>query len=239
MYRIQKAQHIGRNHVLDGSNCQDALVVGEKDGAVYGVICDGASLISPDWPTKPHSEVGATLGAAFLAERLRNDDPDMDRESLALNLESSLDWWFEKQLDVMYFVDETLMTRYLLEHFLFTVVGFRLVGATAVVFWQGDGTIVVNDEIIHLNVGSQPDYPAYWHMPGALPNGYVPQNFEYRIFQGVTRLMIGSDSWKNEPELLNEIWTCDLPLQRQINVWNEMDHHFSDDVSVITVEVTQ
>lgn len=241
-YRVRSAKHIGREHLLNFTNCQDAVAAGETNRAVWGVVCDGASLVAKDYPVKPRSEYGAELGMTTLAEILddccAHDDTNGEVVGLA-------DWYLRTALEIQLdFACRICLNPlpFILEHFLFTVVGFRLIGDEAVVFWQGDGTILVNDEVIFLEGNNnQPDYYVYQFIPDLLPKGYQPKKLQYRVFTGVQRLMIGSDAWNRERDLLDHIWNLDPDdlesLQRELNVWSEMDHRFGDDVSAITVEV--
>lgn len=225
--RVQTAQHIGRTHLLDGRNRQDALRVVEGDSYVIGVICDGCS-------EGQYSEVGANLGAEifskFFAAMARWRVP------VLLNLESMVESRLKAIVDINVYSEDVV--DFVHDYLLFTVIGFIWTPAETVVFWQGDGTLWVNDEVQHLNVGNTPFYPAYRLIRDALPAGMDMPDFTIGRYTDVKRIAIGSDAWKDEPELADKVWDC-FHLQRQINIWSDRQHRFKDDVSLIALEVTE
>lgn len=61
--RARAGRVIGRDHILRAANCQDAFALIERPEVLVGVVCDGCG-------EGAHSEVGATLGAAFISAQI-------------------------------------------------------------------------------------------------------------------------------------------------------------------------
>ncbi len=59
---VHTGQVIGRDHLLMGKNCQDALVVVTNPGIIVGVISDGCG-------EGRYSEIGARLGCQLVASQ--------------------------------------------------------------------------------------------------------------------------------------------------------------------------
>lgn len=230
--KLQSAQHIGRQHILNGTNMQDALSVAHGSDYVAGVICDGCS-------EGKHSEVGAGLASAYIARWLAHY-ADMyaltkDRINAAYDVGSFVHFLLEKQKSLFQFNDDHEWVQYVKDHLLFTVIGFVHTVECTTIFYCGDGTLVIDDKVKHLNVGDTPLYPAYNLIPHALttPIRHIP--FIVERYYSVQRLAIGSDAWKDEPDLLLPMFG-QKHLQREINRLSDRQHRFQDDVSIITVE---
>lgn len=239
---VRKATHIGRGHFKGFTNRQDALSLfnSEVGGArlVVGIICDGCSEGSS-------SEVGATLAAQLLARATVKQFSQGVPSHIIPNLLYSellgsmhnllLDYSFSSYSDRVNFIKN---------HLLFTVVGFILTDDELVVFYTGDGSVIVNDEVSFIDADDKPIYPAYHLVDRNVLDTNVtslPESFEVFRYstQEVDRFAIGSDAWHRELDLIDQIWGFSNPngLQRRLNVWSEKDHRFYDDVSIITVEI--
>lgn len=230
MYKLTSAQHVGRSHLLLARNYQDALAVVDTPDCQIGVICDGCS-------EGAHSEAGATLGAALIASRLawhRSSFPTIDKtlDFVALRL---LDHW--KDLLASYCFSPRQHVQFIQDHLLFTVVGFIATPQRVTVFHAGDGVYVVNEQVTLLDEMNAPHYLAYHLIPHAVERELPPFGFSIESWTTaeVERLMIGSDAWVDEPDLLPGVWQ-QPHLQRCLNVWSDKEHRFFDDVSVITLE---
>lgn len=144
---------IGRDHRRLYGNYQDSHLIVQEPEFTLCVVTDGCG-------SSPHSEVGAQLGAHFLAEAIlqrirRGDDP---RNEWGEILNSTL----EHIWDV---IKAMHGNKYLLttDYFLFTIVGVLLYGGEATFFALGDGVIIVNGEQIILGPfpDNQPPYAGY------------------------------------------------------------------------------
>ena len=242
---LNKAVRLGRNHGIVSKNCQDAIGVfdGEQNGnrLLYGIICDGCS-------EGASSEVGANLAKNFLVREIFDqlvkgtslyDLPEILYWNLIANLRSVVDnIRFRTPADRIDFIKNNL---------LFTVVGFVVTPKETLIFITGDGLYIANDLIVHVDANDEALYPGY-HLVDrsallAPPTTVLPTNFDYEVYQTplLFRIAIGSDAWKQEQELLYQIWGLGRKdkseLQRKINRWSDKEHRFKDDVSLITVEM--
>lgn len=231
--RVQSAQAVGRNHRVLGKNMQDALGLVNEGYFVAGVICDGCS-------ENKHSEVGAALAASYLTGVIEDYRTCrwMTPAVIASRLEDRLMDYLASLLRPLWMMTDAQKALYVQDHLLFTVVGFIWTPGETAVFYAGDGTLMVDGETTHLNVGDTPLYPSYRLIPQAIPPGTVVPPFTIHTYGAVKRLMIGSDAWKKETEKLPLIWNTDH-LQRLINRLSDREHRFSDDVSVITLQATE
>lgn len=229
---FQGAQHVGRGHLLSGRNLQDAMCSFRVGDFVAGVICDGCS-------DGAHSEVGAALGAQYLTALI--DDYRNCTWLTPIKIAAKLERRLTQYLQTLLVPYQEIMTEqelahYVENHLLFTVVGFIWTPEESVFFYCGDGTILINDEVHHLNVGNKPLYPAYRLIPYAVPKTLVVPPMEIMARSHVTRLGIGSDAFKDERDLIREMWRQEN-LQRTINLLSEQSHAFYDDVSIMTLEM--
>ena len=241
-YKIRKATHVGRDHIVNLTNCQDAIAVFEgnlqSQQVVAGIVCDGCS-------SGKHSETGANLGSAYIIREITR----LGRLGVPTKLIPSLIYpnllgFLRGVLSAYNFTNASDLAGFINNHLLFTVVGFIITEKDAVCFIAGDGTIVINNDVSLVDSNNQPKYPAY-HLvdrkavgaAGSLPEDFDTILLDRRLLK---RLAIGSDAWHREVELLGQSWEFNHPsgLQRRINQWSKTEHRFSDDVSLITVELT-
>src|SRR3989338_6242050 len=140
---IHQATHIGRDHLLEFKNRQDAHLTfegnlsGKKVG--IGIVTDGCSEGN-------NSETGATLGANFLIREIKVlIEQGVPLKVLPNVLYSRLldflrllvgNYVFDNPSDRVNFIKNTL---------LFTVVGFIVTDEASLIFYAGDGTIVIDD----------------------------------------------------------------------------------------------
>ncbi len=235
LYQIRSALHIGRSHINYGKNCQDALDIRHGQDYAIGIVCDGCS-------EGKHSEVGSNLASRFLsieAEKLVSSGiaasivPGILYHSLLKFLRLILD---------SYSLTEVEKVEFIKDHLLFTVMGAIITPHKAVIFTQGDGLVIVNDDQKIIDQDNSPYYFSYHLLDprylsdkrSALPSTFQIDAIEAKVFQ---RCAIGSDAWAQELNLLSAIWGYESAagLQRRINVWAR-EKHFEDDVSLITIE---
>lgn len=236
--RVQKAQHAGRDHIIDHKNMQDALRVFHTDDFLAGIICDGSS--NGNLP-ETHSEVGAQAAAEFMIGAIRewSSYGHLTPKVIATKLDKELQRYLQALVAPFWWLDEAGLADYVKRHLQFTILGFIWTPKEFVVFYVGDGTLWINDEVHHLNEGNLPAYPAYRLVPYAIPNYYEPKMSIIPISRdgGVKRFAIGSDAFKDEKTRTGEIWNIERgTLQMRINIMSNIDHSFGDDVSIITVE---
>ncbi|GHO47923.1 protein phosphatase 2C domain-containing protein [Ktedonospora formicarum] len=233
-FRICAGSITGRDHLLDGRNCQDALhyLEFEVEGAPYvvGVVADGCG-------EGLYSEVGARLVAPFVCQSIRNSlRNNVPLEDLPNLLLVQVKRFLYLLLDGYDFSDEGERDIFIHNHLLFTLVGFVITPQETLTFLAGDGLIQVND-VSHCIREEAPAYLTYMLVK---PDGQVGDLPGFTLYSLPTaeleRLMIGSDAWLDEPELRAEVWRGRTPvaMQRLMNRWSDAQH-FRDDASLITV----
>lgn len=230
----------GRNHLLDGRNCQDTLcqLRFELDGQQYlvGVIADGCG-------EGKHAEVGAQLATQFVPYAIRHlMQLGTTLEELPALLFEEVLHFLTSLIDGYYFADIAERVQFVHEHLLFTLIGFVITPQQTLVLAAGDGLVIINDEIYLREQQNMPTYIGYhlidqrYLQPNATP---LPAAFDLYSAPSsqLKRLAIGSDAWLVEQELLEQIWGMKTParLQLQMNKWSDT-RHFKDDASLIVVE---
>lgn len=229
MLRVHCGQIIGIEHRLRQTNCQDSHALIQHDQTTIAIICDGCSEGS-------HSEVGARLGAAYLAPTAAR----LLAEGVALaalpgQLHGAALRFLE---DLTALMQPAHRAEFIRQHLLFTVVGAIVQADEAIVFYAGDGLIVLDDQTCLIDQGNQPSYLAYHLIPDALEVGFrLALGFEVlRPGAGWRQIAIGSDGFT--PELLPLVWGLTHPrgLQRKLNFWGNEERRFRDDATLITLE---
>lgn len=244
--RVRKAQIIGRQHVIEGLNMQDVLHLGviEETGlqAIYGILCDGCSH---DVDQKPvHSEVGARLGADFLNDEIQLLlTAGFPLKLIPVVLHDRLVKYLQKQVGLIPKQDPASQIRFIADKLMFTVVGFIYTESETLIFNQGDGVVIVNDEVTLIDQKDQPAFIGYSAIKREwLPKqvSALPTGFDSRIIlsDSIQKMAIASDGLGKEPGFFAELWGHKNPagLQRRVNVWSLNDHKFKDDLSIITLE---
>lgn len=247
--RVRHAQIIGRMHLFEGVNMQDAMYLDLIDNngqpIVYGVICDGCSQDAEGHFL--HSEVGANLGVEFLSGEMRRLLMlGFSLQKIPPILHRSAINFLQKQVAAMPFGrDPKQRIRFIVDKLLFTVIGFIYTQEQTLIFYQGDGVFVVNDDVTILDQNDRPTYLGYsaidriW-LPAEVSK--LPEHFETVVIPGesLVRFAIASDSLGKEknPDFFGELWGHKMPigLQRRVNVWSLNEHKFQDDLSIITLE---
>lgn len=215
------ASCIGREHARVGRNNQDGLAVLPD----VVVVTDGCS-------SQPQSEVGAQLGARFLATWLAHHGRvDLDTPRLAT--EALTAWIADAARALGGELEPTLDT-----YFLFTFLAAVRSGARALVFGLGDGAFVVDAEVVRLDAGPEnaPPYCAY--RLGATGSRPEPQLHFYGEARSLAVCTDGLDPLvRREPRALARLVAepalarNPLSLQRRLNVLAEAER-FSDDATL-------
>jgi hypothetical protein len=158
----------GREHLRLGRNNQDGAAVLEKDGFAVAVVTDGCG-------SGPSSEVGARLGARFLARRILTE---ARRNGLTSELPTRV---CEALVSFLFTVARGLdvegegLSDDVAQQLLFTFQCAVMDGERALVFGVGDGVVAVDGAVTTLDAGpdNAPSYLAYRLVPqSALPNDF-------------------------------------------------------------------
>lgn len=144
---------IGRDHRLVGRNNQDAWTILQDDELTIGVVADGCG-------SGAFSEVGSRLGIRIFAETIR--DSYFDGSTREVNW-PRVQQHTLSQFDMLARSMGDSYRKVIEEHFLFTLIGFVIDARQAIFFALGDGTIIINDEVIELGPfpGNAPPYLGY------------------------------------------------------------------------------
>jgi hypothetical protein len=239
---MNSASIIGVNHIWDRSNRQDFVITAEKNGYLYGVVCDGCGSGS-------NSEFGACLIGNALLHRLMTyggiylEEGKMSLicTSIQANLKSTLEAIMFHVLAVesnsatkVKFIENQLLST-----FLFFIAdngnGKVIVGSC------GDGIIITDNDIRVIDQSDMPHYIAY---------DLVPKDrlmIQAHDLTGVTasllevkKVVIATDGV--QPLLNSDTWqqvlygTTGRQLQRKFNVLQTKDKLFDDDASCIVLE---
>jgi hypothetical protein len=175
-YSAADASIIGTTHRRMKYNNQDASYFICDDNIIVGIVCDGCGSAA-------HSEVGAQLGARFIAAKcieLFRDSP-FDVERLAKQIETYL-----KGLASICSVGKT--REFILDYLLFTLIGFVVKQDLTHIFWAGDGVVMVNDELTIIDRNNRPEYFAKTLLGEEI-------EIEHHIYDThtINHLMIGTD----------------------------------------------
>ncbi len=231
--RLRSAQIIGRSHLLSGRNSQDALKTGSLEvrgqKVFYGVICDGCS-------EGESNEVGAKLASAFLGRQIEI----LLKQRIPLGkippvLHKRMFGFLKGLLGKISFDAPASRAVFIENNLLFTILGFIFTEDETIVFAQGDGVLVVNDEVTIRDENDRPNYIGYDLLKTS------PTSFDVYRFPGalVARIAIASDALEEETDFVSELWgnTHAVGLQRKVNILSRQEHRFRDDLSVIALEV--
>ncbi|MCB9423398.1 MAG: protein phosphatase 2C domain-containing protein [Ardenticatenaceae bacterium] len=245
---ISHAMINGRSHRLMQQNSHDFAISGSpRPGTAYGLVLDGCGSKYNRQPS--NNEVGAKLlgqfAAAWLNKQLAVSHEQLAMDDLLVGLFDGCLGFIGQAVDSVPFTDEDARAAFVMTHWLATLVGFVVVGETAVLFWQGDGYLCVNGDVTTLDSGNRPDYLAYRllrtgeEVKGRTGEKITPSPFQpfTPSFVTVNRanthwLAVATDGW--QPELLAQLAEprSSLHLQRWLNVQARQSGNFEDDGAI-------
>lgn len=212
---------IGRDHARVGRNNQDGVAVLPD----VVVVTDGCS-------SQPQSEVGAQLGARFLATWLAHHGR-VDTETPARATEALTAFIGEAARSLGGDLAATLE-----RYFLFTFLAAVRDGERALVFGLGDGAVVVDADVVRLDAGPEnaPPYCAYrLSASGSRPEAQL------HFFGEARSVAVATDGLdplvRRDPRALAQLVQDvalarnPLSLQRRLNVLAEAER-FADDATL-------
>lgn len=167
---------MGRLHRDLGANSQDHFEIVRSDHAVVGVVTDGCG-------SRPHSEVGAYIGARALANMLCRRLSEGKVSDPLTELPEILE---QARIDLLFTlggIAEKLGPnpfREATDAFLFTIVGMAFTESYVAVFSLGDGFVFVNGERLDLGMeDNKPPYLGYGLIPERVT--MAPELFRFRV----------------------------------------------------------
>jgi hypothetical protein len=230
---IQTASSLGRHHRTHEINCQDAWAVQNgtrPNGKRYVVAC-----VSDGCGSGSHSEIGAHLLVNVLCSQAAKR---LEHGEQAQNLPLSLLRKAAQQLEnytkmVCGSNDPYQRTQFVARYLLATLIVLIHDQDHVVIFAQGDGLAVLNDEIISFEQNNEPAYLAY-----SLLGKQIPwlSALVIRPAHEVQRAAISTDGLP--PELVPDVWGHrGRSLQRWLNV-KTREMPLQDDTTLAVLEHT-
>lgn len=239
-FRVREGHVVGRNHILSGRNCQDALAISQFDHLgdefVVGVICDGCS-----------EGVSSEIGAKMASQYILKEATQLVKLGFGKNLLPSLLFAktlaFLKQIASPFGFSPKERLKFIEDNLLFTVLTLVKTPRDTFVLAYGDGVVVLNDERDFRFQGDAPFYMGYHLIERQLISieaTVLPSGFDVYSLptDRLKRALVASDAWSMERGLIPEVWGITHPngLQRKMNVWSGREHRFTDDASIILIE---
>jgi hypothetical protein len=195
-YAVATASHPGREHLRLLGNNQDALALRASEEALVAVVTDGCSM-------GRRSEVGATLGAQFIAgwllEHGRAETLE-DARRVGAELGLAVDGFLTQLLRSLGEAgDRRARLTLIAELLLFTFLAARVDAERTLLVGLGDGYFHVGETATALapGAGNAPPYAAYRLLdPGELEGAELPREVELHAFQPTPTalpLILGTD----------------------------------------------
>jgi hypothetical protein len=249
VFGVTSGSVIGREHVRVGRNNQDGVAVRADDQRLAAVVTDGCS-------SSKFAEVGARLGAAFVAgdvlKKLRSG------KTAGMDLAYASTRALVSYLDTLakgLASDDAERDALIGEYLLFGFLCLAIDGQKACVFGVGDGVVSLNGEMKVLDPGPEnaPPYVGYLLMRGptrsASPELHVSSPVDH-----VETLMIGTDGLLDldrTPDVAlkdgerqggmeqfeedDTLITNAGRLQRRLTLLGEVNRRMRDDTTVVVV----
>ena len=192
--------HVGGKEILLGKNSHDAFIMqGTPDECLIGLVCDGSG-------SKPHSEVGAKIGANLLATNIRQLYPRFAR---GIGPDQPLpDEFFERVRQdtlatirglALSMTGDASLSKTVENYFYFSTLGFLITKPWTYVFGIGDGTYLVNgvERRLEPEEGNKPPYMSYQLLDNEFSRD-KPHLLRFKVHEtlrtfDVDSLLIGSD----------------------------------------------
>lgn len=240
-YRVHSGLVVGRSHLVEQRNCQDALYTTScvHDGRLYciGMLADGCS-------EGKHSEVGAQLAVRFVVQHIKKQiEAGQELATIPATALTHLLHFLTGMVGNHHFSPSETV-HYIEDYLLFTLIGYIIDEGTVHVFAMGDGVVILNERLYVIDQQNRPRYIGYHVLEGMRSAWNKPVLPEETIAfytlpsdQMLQRLAIGSDAWGDEQPLLADVWNNrgNASLQLRMNRWSSA-RHFKDDASLIVVE---
>ena len=233
----------GRNHIVFGLNCQDALLTKTfmiGDETFYaGAISDGCG-------EGKHTEVGANLAVNYLVNKtqelmIKGVEEKNITSKLFIGLIEALESVKVNFLSRTTSPEETV--NFIKDNLLFTVLGYFITPNTCVIYAMGDGVVLLNDFIDIRNEDNHPNYIAYNLVDGKYllkDRRALPKEFDtYTVpTSRLKKLAIGTDDWEDELGVLVSLWDKSVcnNIQRTMNLLSRKEKRFKDDAAIIAIE---
>lgn len=246
-FTLKTGKVIGYDHLQTGKNCQDSISVRQftlPDGDYQIVfLSDGCSLADVK-PEFSHSEVGALLATEFLVTQTESYlRAGIYPPLISIFLYDDLLVYLKSLVDLQGFQQPIEVVNFVKHYLLFTIIGFLVTPKYGLILANGDGLIVLNEEIYTRAFDDKPPYFGYHLIDQkylATTPSSIPTSFDIIEFdpQNLFKLAIGSDAWLSNLDLIPQFWEHKHPnqIQRNLNIWSFIQHKLLDDATLAVLE---
>jgi hypothetical protein len=246
-FSLRKGRVLGRDHARWGKNCQDGCafkrsVVLDKEYLI-GAVADGCGQ-------GEYNEVAGIMTVTFAVNQIEHllhfETP---AAQIPIALYPSVIGFFETIRKQIPFKSPAEIIGFIQNYLLSTLIAFVIGEEEGVIFYAGDGFIMINDKIHRLEYENQSPYPGYHLVPrSVLQGGFseLPRTFEVLSVEiaQLERLAIATDGFSEE--LLTRMWQEVRPVPLGIQLWMQWVNGprnpdmeaglFYDDAAVIALE---
>lgn len=179
-FEIAGGSVLGRDHLLNGKNNQDAFYWIQKENNIVAVVCDGCG-------SSLYSEVGAQLGARLISNRimhyLRTADWDRNRLQEVSQLLEKVKFDILAELRVLANGMGNKLPEVVEKYLLFTVVGAAITPSVTFFFNMGDGVALTNGNKLKITGTLAQNTPAYlgYNLVSVLPEIRDKKYLDFQI----------------------------------------------------------
>ncbi|KGF73866.1 hypothetical protein DO97_05720 [Neosynechococcus sphagnicola sy1] len=222
LFTVAAGSITGRDHQWINKNNQDAYYLWRDSHSLIAVVCDGCG-------SRPHSEVGAKIGARLVVETIRRS---LIGAAMDLN---TAGFWQQIRQEILGQLQQWAIAlggdfvQTVLDYFLFTLAGTVITPTTTWIFSIGDGVIILNSQIQELGPfpDNAPPYLAY----GLLASGAV--NTEFQLHSPLPTpelqtLLIGTDGVSELMQIGHQCLPGKQEFVQPIDQFWQEDRYFSN-----------
>lgn len=197
-WTIQIGNVTGHRHLASFTNGQDAAGVTSDDAldSVGATVCDGCG-------SSPRSEVGANLISAYLVKQIstlfgRGCSPDCMPPILFSAVIDYIQMQLHLNCQPMNLEERARMIN---DFWLCSICGLAMNNKRGCVFWSGDPTFAIDDELVVIDEDNKPSYVAYKCLGDpsrfGVSESHIPTQFNTLEFDPskVSKIMISSDGF--------------------------------------------
>jgi len=171
-FHVGAGSVLGRRHLEQGLNNQDALALFQSPELLVAIVCDGCSGGNLSFDLD--SEIGAKLQATSLVRNIVRfytaSDTPME---VPVALEAARAMWLNAVITMASTLQEPLQD-FITTKMMATVVGVVMTPETTTLFRKGDGIYQVNEEDpVLIDEENQPSYPVYALLNVGENSGFV------------------------------------------------------------------
>lgn len=234
-FSISSASVVGTHHSSQGHPNQDAHRVIETPDWQIGFLADGCG-------SAPNSQVGSQLAAYFLAHRTQ----ELLRKGIPLGQLPSLLFsqaqYYLRELAFLQTNNQTDFVEFVRQYLYFTIIGVVSVSDQILILTCGDGIFFVDDVLFYIDQNNAPSYLGKSIIKDYIQDGFsAPEGFNLVSLdpRQVSRLLLGSDAWKDQPDLLSQIprpLRSAAQLQLKLNQFGLVHQLFDDDATLIVLD---